>query len=669
LFRSISAHRFALTNDNPVRLLRSLPERELLAVATDERILERAAAVADALAAERERPSIAIAEGGPVAFLCAEFGIHGSLPIYSGGLGVLAGDYLKECSDAALDVVGVGLLYRRGYFHQRMDLSGWQHEYWVDADLEQLAAVRVTGDDGRPIRVTVPVWDTELVAHVWRVDVGRVPLFLLDTEVAENAPLLRWVSSRLYEGSREIRLAQYALLGVGGLRALSAMSIEPGLIHLNEGHAVPATLEYASRVRGEGGDGSGSFAELLDRSRGRFAFTTHTPVPAGNETYGADELFAVLGATVDSLGLNRDEVASAGRIDPNNVHEPVGLSPLAIRASGTTNAVSERHGEIARSMWQPMFATQSADDVPISFVTNGVHLPTWMGPRMRTLLTECFGDGWERHATDNAMWDQLDGVPDAELWRVRCESRSDLVDLVRRKIVVDRLARGEGIDYVRSAADAFDPGFLTIGFARRMATYKRLGLLAHDPERVRTLLDHEHGAQFVLAGKAHPNDDEAKSIGRTMFDLKRSPVVRNRIVFMEDYDLRVAQTLMAGCDVWLNLPRPPLEASGTSGMKAALNGSLNLSVLDGWWAEAYDGSNGWAIDGSVADDDGHKDARDAGALYDLLEHEVKPLFFARDANGVPLAWVAKVRHSLRTLAPRFSSARMVDDYRRRIYPR
>ncbi len=668
LFRRLGAHRFHLSSENPVRFLRDLAEPDLLAAATDTRYLAEVERVARELAGDLARAP-RHAEHGPVAFLCAEFGVHQSLPVYSGGLGVLAGDVLKEASDQALPFVGVGLLYRRGYFHQRMDLSGWQQEFWTESDVNALPAVRVTGPDGAPLTVTVPVWDGELAAHVWRADVGRVPLYLLDAELGENSSLERWVTSRLYEGNRSIRLAQYALLGVGAVRALDAMGIVPSLYHLNEGHAALATLAVAAHARDRAGAAHEHCADAIERTRDSFVFTTHTPVPAGNETYSREEILSVLGRLFWELDFDPHDVLALGRTHPHFADEYSGLTPLAIRASRSTNAVSQRHGAIARAMWHEMFPLGSTDEVPISYVTNAVHLPTWMSPPMRELLTECFGQGWERHASDPVVWKQVEDLDDEALWRVRCQQRELLVRLVRRKVVVDRLSRGEDIDFVLAGSQAFDSEYLTVGFARRLATYKRLNLLVHDAERALSLLDHDRPLQFVFAGKAHPLDDAAKAFAQRMFDLKRVPEVGNKVVFLEDYDLSSASTIVAGCDVWLNLPRPPLEASGTSGMKAALNGCLNLSVLDGWWMEAFDGTNGWGIDGSVDPDEGAKDERDAVALYDLVDGEVKPLFYDRDERGIPVGWLSKVKASLRTLGPRYCGARMLDDYLAQVYRR
>ena len=410
-----------------------------------------------------------------------------------------------------------------------------------------------------------------------------------------------------------------------------------------------------------------TYATRSNAARDHFVFTTHTPVQAGNETYSREEIFPVLGSLVDELHFDREVLLELGRVHPSDAGEPSGLTQLAIHTARSTNAVSARHEEVARDMWHEMFPQQTTDQVPIRHVTNAVHLPTWMAPPMRELLTRHFGVGWERHSSDPAVWAGIEAIPDEELWRVRCEQRDDLVALIRRKVVVDRLARGEDLDFARAGAEAFDPSFLTVGFARRLATYKRLDLLLHPAARALELLNHDQPTQFIFAGKAHPLDDAAKAIAQHMFALKSSPGVANRAVFIEDYDLSVAGTLIAGCDVWLNLPRPPLEASGTSGMKAALNGCLNLSVLDGWWAEGFDGSNGWAIDGDIDPDEAAKDARDAATLYAVVKDEVKPLFFERDERGIPKLWLQRVRGSMRTLGPKYCATRMLDDYVKQVY--
>jgi starch phosphorylase len=665
-FAAIDPERWVRSGCNPRRLLTETHRTMLERAAGDAAFVERVERLARELAADRARPwrAGAASPERPIAFCCAEFGVHGSLPIYSGGLGILAGDILKEASDLALPMVGVGLLYRTGYFHQRIDVSGLQHEYWLDADPERLPCVRVTGADGVPVTVDVPILDENIIAQVWRVDVGRVPLYLLDTDVPANSAVGRWVTSRLYESNRTIRLAQYAVLGVGGVRALRALGIDPAVYHVNEGHAALGVFELLAQAREVAGTGLDA---AWQRVREQVVFTTHTPVPAGNETYPRDEVLAALGRIADLAG-DREQFLAAGRIDPANTDQPSGMSALALRSSRRVNAVSRRHAEVARAMWQPLFPGRAPDAVPITHVTNGVHVPTWLRGPMRALLDRYLGAGWLSRADQAATWQPVSEIPASELWTARCAARGQLVDMITQRSTAHRLSRGDPMDYAEAARTGFDPGRLTIGFARRLATYKRLHLLALLPERAIALLGGERPIQFIFAGKAHPADADAKEIVRQLFALKRSPSVAGRAAFLEDYDMATAGQLVAGCDVWVNLPRPPLEASGTSGMKSSLNGGLQLSVLDGWWAEAWDGSNGWAINGDVDGDHQAQDYRDARTLFDLIEHEVVPLFHERDGEGVPQRWVAMMRRSLQTNGPRFCATRMVREYAERIYP-
>ena len=663
VFRDIDPFRWERSNTNPVRLLLEADPEVLERAADDLELLERIEAVVAFCESGDPSSELQHDPARPVAFFCAEFAVHASLPVYSGGLGVLAGDILKEASDRALPLVGIGLLYRNGYFHQRLDRSGWQMEYWVDNDTDLLPLVRCLGKDGRSLKVTVPIRGRDVTARVWCAHVGRVPLLLLDTALAENAPVDRWITARLYEGNPEIRLAQYLVLGVGGLRALEQLEIEPSVLHLNEGHAASAALRLMAEQVARGA----SLEDALALVRERVVFTTHTPVAAGNETYEADQVLHEMPDLAAELGVDAERLLGLLRVHPEDTHEPVGMTPLAIRASRSVNAVSRRHGAVAREMWHPMFPDASVDEVPITHVTNGVHLPSWLGPPMRSLLDRHLGDGWQARAADPSTWAAIDDIADEELWRARTACRRRLVEMVRRRSVPDRLRRGEALDYVEAAAETFDPEVLTVGFARRIASYKRLNLLTHDPERALALLDDPRRIQFVFAGKAHPLDDGAKHVLQGVFSLKSSPLVSARVAFLEDYDLSFAQTLIAGCDVWVNVPRPPFEASGTSGMKAAMNGVLNLSVLDGWWAEAYDGSNGWAIDGSLDGDEAERDARDAAALYDLFEQEVVPGFSDRDDRGIPTGWLARMRSSLRSIGPQFCASRMLEQYERDIY--
>jgi len=663
VFREVNPHRWELSGANPVRFLSDLWPSTRAHADRDAALKERVRRLADAVASDLAQPLAPSPADGPIAYLCAEYGVHSSLAIYSGGLGVLAGDTLKEASDQGLPVVAVGLLYRRGYHHQRLDTSGRQLEYWITSDPKSLPMARVSLD-GEPLKLSVDVFGATTWFQVWRVDVGRVPLLLIDSEVPENDQVQRWYTARLYEGGRALRLAQYALLGMGGVRMLRALGIEPGLFHLNEGHPALAALELAAD------DVASGFSpdEALARIRERFVFTTHTPVPAGNETYGADELLAALPDLPARLGLDEQAYLGLFRTDPWNAEEPCGMTQLGIRVSRTCNAVSRLHGEVARAMWRPLFADGNGGDVPITHVTNGAHLPTFLSAPFRALFDRHLGEGWARRAGDPRTWEPVAAIPNAELWEARCAAREQLIRYVGRKSEVDRLQRGESLDYVRGAATALHPDVLTLGFARRLATYKRVHLLVHDPGRATRLLTGEPPIQLLVAGKAHPKDEDGKNALRDVFALKRqSHLVAQRLVVLEDYDLSVGRALVGGCDVWINLPRRPMEASGTSGMKATFNGALQLSVLDGWWAEAFDGTNGWAI--SAREDVGPEegDAHDAAAYYDLLEHEVIPLFYARGEDGIPHGWCERMKLAIQTCAPRYTATRMLDEYVERIY--
>jgi starch phosphorylase len=659
VFRTVDPARFELCLQNPVRLLQECSGRALRRAAADDSLLERADALESQVAADLGRPAIdsPFAEEHPVAFLCSEYGVHVSLPVYSGGLGALAGDLLKEASDRALPLVAVGLMYRKGYFRQRVDASGWQHEYWLDTDPERLPAALVTGVHGVPLTISVPIGEADVTARVWRVDVGRVPLFLLDSDCPENGPLDRWITGRLYDSDEQTRLAQYVLLGVGGVRALRAMGYEPRVIHLNEGHAALAPFELASSLNGDG-----RIDSALERAKQRTVFTTHTPVPAGNDSYPSDQVQATLARLAEQVGCSAGELAAIGRDEPGELEAPFGVTQAALRLSRASNGVSRRHGEVAREMWSRLWPDREAPEVPIGHVTNGVHVPTWIGAPMRELLDRHLGPSWNDRAADPATWAAVDAIPAGELWAARRRQREDLIEFVRRRSVADRLLRGDVREYVDAAERAFDPEVLTLGFARRVATYKRLELLTRDPDWTIKLLAGDRPVQVLLAGKAHPRDDEAKRTLQNLFGMKAARVIGERVVFLEDYDLSSAARLVRGCDVWLNLPRPPLEASGTSGMKSAFNGGLQLSVLDGWWAEAYDGSNGWAIEGEVDGDHGAQDDRDAAAFHALLEDEVVPAFYERDAQGLPSAWIERIRASLKTLGPMFCATRMLLQY-------
>jgi glycogen phosphorylase len=657
LLASIDPRRWELCLGNPVRLLEETTPKRLSELARSDDFLSRMAALHDTVSARLGEPLLVepVTEDRPAAFFCAEYAIHKSLPVYSGGLGVLAGDILKEASDMGLPLVAVGLMYRHGYFRQRIDASGWQHEYWVETDPDRVPAALICGDNGRPLCIEVPIGDRVVVAQVWRVNVGRVPLLLLDADRPENDLTDRWITSRLYVGDPGVRLGQYALLGIGGVRALDALGIEPGVVHLNEGHAAMACLELARTAD-------------FESVRQRTVFTTHTPVPAGNDTYPAAQMSEVLAGIAAEMGVDPDDLVRRGRTHPDE-SEPFGVTQFALRSSRIANGVSARHGEVAREMWHELWPDRGVEDVPITHVTNGAHIPTWIGGPMRELLDHHLGDGWTDRAVDPATWEPVDEIPADELWAARGAQRRELIDVVRERSVGDRLGRGDTAEYVRAAAGALDPDMLTIGFARRVATYKRLDLLLRDVDRALALLSNdERPVQLILAGKAHPKDDDGKRLVQRLFEMKGHGPVGRRVVYLDDYDLALGAAMVRGCDIWVNVPRPPLEASGTSGIKSAMNGGLQLSVLDGWWPEAYDGSNGWAISGEVDHDHGAQDWRHADELYRLLTDDAVPTFYGRDARGLPQDWLDMVRASLRTIGPKFGAGRMVRDYAEQIYP-
>jgi len=664
LFEAADSDAWRHSNGNPVAVLEAVRPRRWRELAQDPAYVERVEEAVRRLEADLARPPLAaVPASHPIAYLCAEYGIHPSLPVYSGGLGVLAGDTVKTASDIALPMVAVGLFYRQGYFHQRIDFEGWQREFWTNANFARLPAVAVTGADDRRLTFDLVLRGRTVHVQIWRVQVGRIPLYLLDTNCPQNHPIDRWITGRLYVGDRETRLAQYAVLGIGAVRALAAMGIEPSLYHLNEGHASLSSFERL-RVAVAAGD---SFDEALARVRSRTVFTTHTPVPAGNEGYNAHEVDTVLASFMESAGIVPSTLHALGRIHPHDSHESVSMIPLSLRTSRAANGVSARHGQVARSMWKQMWPGRREEDVPIGSVTNGVHVSTWMAPPMQELFRRHLGADWTEHMADAGFAAAVRALPDAELWAVRCELRRRFVESLRVTWAEERLARGEPAAHVEAADRMLRTDVLTIGFARRVATYKRLYLLGRHPERLRALLTNpERPLQLVIAGKAHPSDGEAKRVLHDVLQLRNDPEAGTRLVFLEDYDLRFAPMMVAGVDVWLNVPRFPMEASGTSGMKVADNGGLNLSVLDGWWEEGCNDNNGWGIR-SIEGDWGAQDHHDANALFDILEQQVVPLFYQRDADGIPHAWLERVKSSLASLVWAFSSERMLREYVVKMY--
>jgi starch phosphorylase len=602
----------------------------------------------------------------PVAYFSAEFGIHESIPIYSGGLGILAGDHLKSASDLAIPLVGVGLFYGQGYFRQHLDEHGWQQEDYLQTDVNQLPMEAAIGINGEPVTVQIETRGCAIGAKVWRAKVGRCDLLLLDSNVEGNSPEDRELTSRLYGGDRRIRIRQELLLGIGGFRALKAMGIAPGVLHLNEGHSGFAVLEaIRSRMQEEGL----SFGAAAPRVSKEVVFTTHTPVPAGHDRFGADLIEEHLGPLREAVGLSHEAFMGIGRENPANNHEEFCMTVLGLRLSRRANAVSALHGEVSREMWANLHAAKPDEPLRIGHITNGVHVPTWLAPQMVRLYDRHLGTGWHERSAEAKTWEGIESVDDGELWETHLGLKSRLLEFVRRRAMEQAERRGEPKENIRRLGRVMGPDALTIGFARRFATYKRANLILADIENLASMVnDPKRPVQFVFAGKAHPHDELGKRVLQQIAELMRDPKFTNKFVFVEDYDVNVGRHFVQGVDVWLNNPRRPLEASGTSGQKVVLNGGLNLSVLDGWWAEAYDGLNGFAIGtGRTHSDMDVHDRRDGEDLFRTLREVVIPLFYNRDRDGLPRGWIKRMKRAIRTLGWRFNADRMVMDYTLKCY--
>ncbi len=602
----------------------------------------------------------------PVAYFSAEFGLHESIPIYSGGLGILAGDHLKSASDLGIPLVGVGLFYGQGYFRQHLDQSGWQQEDYLQTDINQQSMEPAIGTNGEPITVQIETRGSSIRAKVWRAKVGRCDLLLLDSNVEGNAPEDRQLTSRLYGGDRRVRIRQEMLLGVGGFRALKAMGITPGVLHLNEGHSGFVVLEaIRSRMQEEGL----SFDAAAPRVSREVVFTTHTPVPAGHDRFGSDLMEEHLGPLREAMGLSHEQLLALGRESPGNTAEEFCMTVVGLKLSRRANAVSALHGEVSREMWAGLQVMHSEETVRIGHITNGVHVPTWLAPQMFRLYDRHLGTGWHEHSAEAKIWERIEDVNDGELWETHLSLKSRLLEFVRRRAIEQAERREESSEVLRRLGRVLSPDALTIGFARRFATYKRANLILADIHKLASMVnDPKRPVQFVFAGKAHPHDDMGKRVLQQIAELMRDSQFANKFVFVEDYDINVGRHFVQGVDVWLNNPRRPLEASGTSGQKVVLNGGLNLSVLDGWWAEAYDGLNGFAIGtGRTHSDMNVHDTRDGEDLYRTLREVVIPLYYQRDRDGLPRGWIKRMKRAIRTLGWRFNADRMVMDYTMKCY--
>jgi glycogen phosphorylase len=672
LFRDLDPEAFRATNHNPVAVLNGFgPERyEVLSADAGLRARVDSAyrELREYLGATRTWASVNAGSlrVRPVAYFSAEFGIHESLPIYSGGLGVLAGDHLKSASDLGLPLVAVGLFYRESYFRQRIDRDGWQHAEYVRSPAELLPAQPAKTPAGKPIIIEVPLSRETLLAQVWEIAVGRNRLLLLDTDVDGNSEENRQLAARLYFGDQRVRIRQELLLGVGGIRALRAAGIHWGGLHLNEGHSAFATLEYTRFLMEQTGADFRTCAQEVAQST---VFTTHTPVDAGHDRFPPELVDDHLEPLRRSLGLSQNEFLGLGRIRPEDNREALCMTVLAFKMSRYANGVSALHGRITRKSWQVLWPHHREDEVPVGHITNGVHVRTWLAPAMQDLYAKHIGADWREHLADPQMWSKIDSVPDAELWETHRVLKAAMVHFVRRRVAEQRRRSEYPEASIAAAQVALNPDTLTIGFARRFATYKRASLIFQDMDRLRRLLTNpERPVQLVFSGKAHPADRPGQDVLRQVHDATIHGELTKHVLFIEDYDINVGRHLVQGVDVWLNNPRRPQEASGTSGQKVLLNGGLNFSVLDGWWAEAYDGLNGFAIgDGITHVAAEEQDRRDALSLYDTLENSTVPLYYDRDEHGVPRGWVERMKRTIRTLGWRFNTDRMVIDYTNNCY--
>ncbi len=674
LFRDLDSTLWDRVEQNPRSFLAKVRDLRLWQAAGDSEFLVRLDRFYQKQIRYLAEPPSAhgdITLDNPVAYFCAEFGIHHSLAIYSGGLGILAGDHLKSASDLNIPLIGIGLLYRYGYFRQHISHDGWQKESYDDIFDRHQALSPVLDDEGNRVEVSIHMRGREVFAQAWLARIGRISLYLLDTNVEHNQEVDRLVTGHLYGGDTETRIVQEKILGIGGVRLLRKLKISPSVFHLNEGHSAFLSLELAREFLEA--NKTATFENAISHVRQQCVFTTHTPVSAGNDSFSPELIDACFDKEfVSALRLTHDELFALGRSDVEDGLEWFGMTPLALRMSRSANGVSEIHGDVSRKLWKSMFPTlPNTDQIPITYVTNGVHPSTWIAPLFQNLFREKIGADWREISRDQTVWqEKLAGLSDAEIWKAHQILKNKLIAFVRRRTHAKKIGELEIISEHLNTSTFFDGDVLTIGFARRIAAYKRWNLLLTDIDRLISILDDEkRPVQLVFAGKAHPHDKGAKSLLQTLISQNHRAAWIQRAVFLEDYDQEIARYMVQGVDVWLNVPRRPLEASGTSGQKAAMNGVLNFSILDGWWPEGFDGKNGFAI-GVASDsetDEDLIDAADAASFYEVLENAIVPAYYERNSDGLPASWIAKMRRSLATLLPKFSSDRMLNDYLTKIY--
>ncbi|MGE0101970.1 MAG: alpha-glucan family phosphorylase [Blastocatellales bacterium] len=672
LFKHVDRTLWELTNHNAVKFLQQVSPAKLEAASVDPVFLRQYDGIMLAFDKCLEGKGSWFSETWPelagqsIAYFSAEFGLHISLPIYSGGLGILAGDHCKEASDLGVPLVGVGFVYPQGYFKQTITSEGRQEAIYERLDYSAAPMECVISRESEGGLLDLHLDGHVIYVSVWRVRLGSLSLYLMDTDVEENEPWDRELSARLYGGDQETRIRQEMVLGIGGVRMLERLGIRPAVFHANEGHAAFLMLE---RIRTMVQNGT-SFSDAVDSVRATTVFTTHTPVPAGHDAFPFHLVEKHFHNFWGSMGLDREQFLALGEYPDHYGGVNFNMTALALRLSGYHNGVSKLHGQVSRQMWHSMWPERTVDEVPITHVTNGVHTPTWVAPKMDRLFSKYLGHDWLDKHDDPTLWTRIDEIPDAELWNVRTQLKSSLLNFIRERARRDWITEGADATQVLTAGTLLDPNALTIGFARRFATYKRAQLVLSDLVRLKEIMHNEwRPVQIIFAGKAHPADAPGRSLISEIYQLARDHGIGGRIAFVEDYDIHVAKYLVRGVDVWMNNPRPPLEASGTSGQKAALNGVPHLSILDGWWYEGYQGSNGWAIAPNIPEgiSDEDRDIADANELYRVLEEEVVPLYFDRDSDGVPRGWVKLIKEAIRTAAPIYSARRMVKEYTERMY--
>jgi starch phosphorylase len=672
LFEKIDKNLWIKSNRNPVYFLKNVSQKDLENVTKDEDFLSAYNAVVKKFEEYMKEKNTWFSSThkdynqGVIAYFCAEYGLHESLPIYSGGLGVLAGDHVKSASDLGLPFIGVGFLYRNGYFQQKINSQGGQENVYESYDFGNFPVTPALDDEGHEIYIEIPITGRTVYVKTWELAVGRIKLYLLDTDIPQNEPEDRKLTYNLYGGDSEMRIKQEILLGIGGVKMLRRKNINPTVWHMNEGHAAFLNLE---RIREYVQNDNLSFREAIEAVRAGSVFTTHTPVPAGNDVFHASMIDKYFNDFWPKLKASRHEFLDLGLEMSSDGNQMFSMTILALKLAGRANGVSELHGKVSRKLWKHVWSGLESVEVPISHVTNGVHTETWISKDLQQLFSKYFSVDWTKKLDDPDMWNKIDKIPDEELWNIHKNLKENLIDYVHEKIKIQRARHGETIEQLDEIKSIGNNDILTIGFARRFATYKRATLIFKDLERLEKILNNkDKPVQFIFAGKAHPADKPGQEFIRRIYEISRMPQFQNKIIILENYDMNMARHLVAGVDIWLNNPRRPHEASGTSGEKAGMNGAVNFSVLDGWWVEGFNGKNGWAIgDNRDYEDTELQDRIDSVSMYNTLENEIIPLYYDKNENNVPENWVKVMKESIRTVASYFNTSRMVKEYTQKQY--